>query len=643
MKTLCLALAALAAFALNLRAEIPPAEKILPDDTLAVFTVPDLAHSRELSQRSPMTRLWHDPALRPFADKFMNKLDAEIIGPLEHDLGTGLSNYTGLAQGQLTFAVTQNGWQGGTNSLPGWLFLMDTKDQAGLLKTNLADIKHKWSDAGKTLKTEKIHGLDFTVLMLSSNDVPASLKQLSKKDHSFGDSASAEDPGAGGAAAPPVPLYLGQSGSLLIAGGSPAVIEKLLVALGGGSAPALADQPGFAIDAGRFHDATAFGWINTRILLDLAVKQLTEESDRNADKPTPIPFRAEKIITGTGLTGLRSVALVTHTTSEGNLLEVFLAAPESERQGLLKLIAGEAKDTTPPAFIPADAVKYSRWRISGPKAWDTLETTLNNVSPQLGAYLNVALGTITSAAQQKDPNFDIKKDLIGNIGDDLIAYQKSPRSQAMADIAAPPSIFLISSPAPDKLLESFKAVLGMLSRRGDAPGDREFLGHKIYSIPMSPARLANGERTGNRSLSLTTASGYLALSMDSTILEEFLRSGDNPGKPLRETPGLADAARQIAAGGSSSFGFENQRETMRTTFALFKQFASSDTNSPVSATSTLGLLQGKRFFKDWADVSLLPDYNLVAKYFYFAVSAGSATPDGLSLKVFAPAPPDLKP
>jgi hypothetical protein len=633
MKKLFLLLAALTAFTLATRAEIPPAEKILPDDTLFMFTVPNFSHTREISRQSPMTRLWQDPAMRPFADKFINKLDTEVIGPLEQDLGTGLSNYTALAQGQLTFAVVQNGWQGDTNSLPGWLFLIDTKDKSDQLQTNLAGMKRKWSDAGKPIKTENIHGVEFTVLMLSSNDIPAGLKKFSQNQpHSFGDSASAEDPGATSTPPPPpVPLYLGQSGALFIAGSSPVVIEKALASLSGGSVPALADQPGFATDAARFHDATAFGWINTKTLLDLAVKQLTAESERDADKPTPIPFRPEKIITATGLTALRSVAFISHASSEGSSFEVFMAVPEEERLGFVKLLAGEAKDATPPPFIPADAVKFSRWRFSGPKAWDTLETTLNDISPQLGAGLNFALASITASAQQKNPDFDAKRDIIGNFGDDIVAYQKGPRSQVLADIAAPPSIFLISSPAPDKLLESLKSVLGMLSRRGDPPTDRDFLGHKIYSVPMAPAPLANGQATGNRGLNLATGDGYLAISMDSALLEEFFRSGDSPGKPLREIPGLADAMQKVIGGGNSSFGYENQRESMRTIFAVLKQMSISDTNT----------LQSKQFFRDWADVSLLPDYSLVAKYFYFAVNAVNATPEGLSFKVYAPAPPDL--
>jgi hypothetical protein len=46
-------------------------------------------------------------------------------------------------------------------------------------------------------------------------------------------------------------------------------------------------------------------------------------------------------------------------------------------------------------------------------------------------------------------------------------------------------------------------------------------------------------------------------------------------------------------------------------------------------------------FSDWMDFSLLPDYDLVSKYFYFSVFNGSAMADGLSFKVFAPRPPQM--
>jgi len=47
-------------------------------------------------------------------------------------------------------------------------------------------------------------------------------------------------------------------------------------------------------------------------------------------------------------------------------------------------------------------------------------------------------------------------------------------------------------------------------------------------------------------------------------------------------------------------------------------------------------------FKEWMDLSLLPAYSKVAKYFHFTVYGASANVDGLTFKVFAPIPPALK-
>jgi len=37
------------------------------------------------------------------------------------------------------------------------------------------------------------------------------------------------------------------------------------------------------------------------------------------------------------------------------------------------------------------------------------------------------------------------------------------------------------------------------------------------------------------------------MSADPATLETYLRSSENPGKALRDTPGLAEAAQKVAA------------------------------------------------------------------------------------------------
>ena len=366
---------------------IPPAENFLPDDTLGMFTVPDCTKSCELNHQSAQMNFWHDAAMKPFTDKFMAKLNSELVGPLERDLGISFSNYAGLAQGQLTFAVVQNGWQGKAETLPGWLFLLDTRTNSAKLKSNLTELKQKWTDANKPIKSETIHGVDFTVLMLSSNDVPATLKKFSKQPKKLptsDDSAEA----APKKTAPLVEVYLGQYDSLFIAGNSPKAIEKILATLGGSQSPTLSEQPNFVANQSKlFRDAGAFAWINAKVIADIFTHRLDEDAAANAGKASLLPVRYEKILAATGLKAVRSIAFSVHPSPEGSTAQIFFAVPETERVGLMKILAGETKETALPAFVPADVVKVSRWRFGGQKAWDTLEKMINEISP-------VAIGTM---------------------------------------------------------------------------------------------------------------------------------------------------------------------------------------------------------------------------------------------------------
>ncbi len=619
------------------RAEIPAPEKFLPADTLLLLTAPDLAKTRAQSHQSPQLRFWHDPAMKPFADKFMDRLQTELVGPLEHELGINFSNYTALAQGQITLAIVQNGWQGTTNPLPSWLLLLDTKTNSALLKTNLADLKRKWTDANKPLKTEKIRDIEFTILLVSTNDLPATLKNLNAAPNTF----TADDAPKSTPPTPTTELYLGQYESLLIAGGSPKVIERALLSLGGSQTPVLADEPAFeASRAALFRDSGFYGWANTKTIFEILTKILSAKSEEDADKPSLLPIRPEKAIAALGLNALRTLAFSAQSTPEGSTAQCILTVPEAERQGLFKILAGNPKPTTPPNFIPADAVKFTRCRLDGRKTWETLEQTLKDISPQLATYLDFALTAAGAQAKEKDSTFDLKKNLLDSIGDDFISYQKAPRSKALTDIVAPPSIFLAASPKPEKLLDTLKSLFALVNRRGDEPTERDFLGHKIYIILAPPAKLVNGEKTGTRATSFSTANGYVAISMDPATLEEFLR-GETSGKPLRETPGLADATQRIAGDSATLLTYENQRETMRAAFDIYKQLGNTNSAAAADPFGIFGIFGGQKFFKDWADVSLLPEYDKVAKYFGFSVSAMSTTPTGLSLKMFAPTPAEI--
>ncbi|MGA9778327.1 MAG: hypothetical protein ACLPRE_05325 [Limisphaerales bacterium] len=624
--------AALLTLASPAHAAIPPVENLLPADTLFLLDAPDCAALRAASHQSPQWLFWNDPAMKPFHDRFVAKWEAEFIAPLERDLGVKLDDFADLPQGQFAFALTQNGWTGTNDANPGLLLLLDTKNKSNLLKTNLANLRQKWVQTGKSLQTETLHGIQFSVVTLSSNDMLGILAKI------FPMAQPVQELGKENKPPPPGKLFVGQFESLLIAGNSQSAIETVSARLTGGSNPSLSDNPLFAADRlSQFHGSPLYyGWFNTRDFFNVLAQ--IPEAEPNPDAPSPFPaIPWTKVLQASGLTGLKSISFACRQSPEGAKADFFISAPEADRQGLFKMISANQKDANPPSFVPADAVKFFRWRVDGQQAWATLQKMLGEISPMALASLNSFIAIANSSAQQQDPDFDIRKNIIGNLGDDWMSYEKKPTGTTLAELNQPPSIFIFASPHPDQIALALKSVMGLGASADNPAPTRDFLGRKIYTIPLSPRRTAETTQPTPRSLYCTASGGYVAVSGSESMVEDYLRSAESHAKPLRETDGLTDAIHHVGGTGNGLFGYENQRELMRTFFAALK----NDPNSTASMNNLL-MRMWSGSLGDWLDFSLLPDYDQVAKYFYFTVYSGKTSADGLTFEFFTPRPPQLR-
>src|SRR5690606_22774720 len=80
-------------------AQIAPAEQLLPDDTIAVLSVPDWKKLTGSYSDSAWGQLWNDAAMKPFRENFYSNFQAEFLEPLEKELGIKLAEYQELLQG----------------------------------------------------------------------------------------------------------------------------------------------------------------------------------------------------------------------------------------------------------------------------------------------------------------------------------------------------------------------------------------------------------------------------------------------------------------------------------------------------------------------------------------------------------------
>lgn len=631
------ALAALFVVTLAFAAPAPPAEKLVGPDTLFVLTAPSAPRLAELCSKSCQAQLWRDPAMKPFVDKFMEKWREEFVKPLERELNISFANYAGLAQGQLTLAATLAA-EPGKELTAGMLFLLDAVDKSAQLQTNLSQLRSKWVEAGRQLRTEKIRDIEFSIVTLSTNEMPKTLRRFFPRPldyHELGEEETAKK------AEGKSELVIGQAGSLLIVANSLKMAEQALLRLQGGSLPTLSEQAAFAANQQRlFREAPLYGWANTKALLELTAKAIAQRKP-NPQAPNPIEdaVNPERLLATSGIMGLNSVGMAMREAGDGIQFEVFMNVPESTRAGVFQVLAGEPKETAAPAFVPADVARFQRSRVDGQKAWAILERMLAEISPQSMSALNFMLETASKSVKEKDPGFDVRKNLIGNLGDDLVIYEKRVNGAKTGS-----QLVLIGSPQPDQLAGAMQSILVFITAQAGPPSERDFLGRKIYSVPLpaTPMRLSQASPPAiQRTLHYAAGSGYVAFTTEPAILEEFLRSSESQAKPLRETAGLAEAAQKVGGPGTSFFAYENQTQAVRDMVETLRKSPSAATNlSGLNPLNSIpGMAKPERSFTEWMDFTLLPPFDAIAKYFNYSVSALSANTDGMTYKFFAPAPP----
>ena len=128
-------------------------------------------------------------------------------------------------------------------------------------------------------------------------------------------------------------------------------------------------------------------------------------------------------------------------------------------------------------------------------------------------------------------------------------------------------------------------------------------------------------------------------------LQEFLRGGESVTNTLRDFVGLKEAAQKIGGTASGHLSFENQKESARAAFATAKNAPAAviDLLGPGYLSTVLGVLGGdSQSMAEMVDVTLLPPYDQVAKYFYFNVGTIAVTPEQITFKMFTPTPPSLR-
>jgi len=601
------------ALGFGVRAAVPAAPQLFPKDTLLMLTVPDWSAARVSLGSAPLGRLWADPSMKPFRDKFEAGFQSNFLAGVEKDVGFKLSDWTPLLQGQVSLGVIKGDWNpADEESDPTFVLVADTRDKAGQLKTRLADVRSRLADSKRTLRSEKIRDQEFiTVVVQPAAPAPAADSGAKNPDDDDDEEEKAT----------PWEISFGQVGSALVVASSTAGLDRVVARLTEGSVPVIGEVPEFQVaeSAGRFREATVFGYLQAPLLLEA----MTASGPAESPDGGAFGIQPSQLIGALGLDGLRSVSGAARQAEDGLQVNFLAAIPESRRGGLFRLLQFETKESSPPPFVPLDAAEFQRMRINGQQLWSGIEGLLKQVSPQISAFLVMSMNAL---GKDRDPNFDFRKMFFGNLGDDWVSYQKAPRGKTLADLQNPPGITLVGSVNAEEMLAAVRAIAGLLPGGGEDLKEREVNGKKILTLKMPAA-----EGQPSRSLEISASGGYVAFATDITVLEEFLRSADGSGKSLRELPGLSEAAQKVGGMSIGMFSYQNQRESAA---GLWEALRTGGLEKLVPGGGPRSVEEASQ----WLDFSVLPPFEQVSKYLGMHVSAGGWDPQGFRVNSFTPVP-----
>ena len=620
-RRICNVCSGLAGFLLSLGAidaELPPPERLAPAKASLVVTIPDWEAAADALRSTSLHRALQDPALRPLVERIKEDVARSFQGSLSEKDRKYFDEFLGLLKGQATFIFGDPRAMLQHPDVPPFTFVIGVKDQAA----KLADfMERSLKDEERShVVREKIADGELITL------VPVKAGQ---------DERAATDEGK---------MHLAIAGEMLVAGFDRGAVEDVLRRRAGGLGDALETDPVFQADKARFfRGAKGWAWLNVASVVKLALEQM-EPAKPNPGNPFAMALDMRRLMTALGLTGWKSLSVALDYGARGGEADVFLNLPAGERKGLFKLLETEQKASAPPTFVPGDVAKYTRWRRDAQELIKLLEQTAAEAVPPFAGFISMM---IDQAGKAKNPDFDFRRQFIGNLGNDLISLQWAPKAFTMNALSAPPTLFLIGSGNPGALLDALVTAQSAMGMPGMSAKEAEFLGQRVVSLPSGVEIGPDGKPAGPKFVHVTTGRGYLVIGTDRERVEDFIRGGSKADS-LAETAGFRRAAEAAGGLGTGWLFYQNPVSTMKMMLQAVKSDpelvdkligANAALPSPSEPDEVPAGPDRAELKKQIADyVRLLPDFDTLAKYMNFSIGTVSTEKGGILLRSFTPEP-----
>ncbi len=579
-----------------------PLVNLVDEQTMFALSSTDVPALVRGWDAGPLATTWNDSQVV----RFLAPLRAEMkLDEWDNQTraATGLTvrELLALAQGEALFAVPAFDFaKFDSKDAPPFLLALEVGDQAEKIKKILADSLAKENVAEET---ELFAGVEV------HTRPQFGVKGAAAADTTV-DADAASEPAE--PAAPETISWTIVDGVWLISADKQRVFKTIDAFQQGGVGTALGKSERFLRTRERVGDAQALAYVNFPAIYP-ALRDLVAvtKAKNNAGGVAGLGIDPEILFAAFGLDALGEAYLAIRIQETETRLDAGMLY--SDERGLLKLMAYQPGAAPQPDWIPAKWPSVSTARFSLPKFYEGLEELVHAISPMI---YGMAQGRINSF--NKALRIDIRRDLIGSFGDELVsAYALPPGLEgdsipSWTEMDQLIAFSLSNEAAFTKSVEALKSLAGPAAEQMFLK--RDYLGHTIYTInqPTAPGAKAP------RGFSYAIANGVFLIGIGSPAVVESSLQGMAAGEGLfwkRD-----DVRAALATVPSEASGVQVQ--DLRVMMAAFVETAVQ-----MQEQANDRHTDGNR--KVFLDVSAKPDADAIARH--WGVSAGyfTRTPEGI--------------
>ncbi len=610
----------LLSFCASAWADVMESAKMLPNDMMLMVSVESVDGLRAAAEKTSLYSLYKDPAMQDLVTGSEKKIreaietalkgfwqEMQIENPLEQIPIPEGRLILGISLFKPPIVVDANAEES-RGDAPGIRFtvLAYMGSRAGQAQEMIRSLTTSATNSGGAVEKKDIGGLELNVIVPEEDS---------------------DDP----------TLYYGMKDNWLVVVGDttkdPTFAESVVKRMGRSMPGSLAEKPGFQTAAKTLGDSQFFVFVNADAIRSLAANLVPDKA------------KVDRIIKGLGLQNVTGVSTSVQIAAQKNQEFVYrtLIGVDGPKTGIPALL-GEASGPLKlnSRLLPRDAVGFLCANFEPTKVFDAIGKMAQNIA-FLDINMLVQAGMGATAGEGGEPPVQFRDDVLAQTGAPLLFTWKMETPYTFNSMTN----FVVALSVKDaarldgSLGRIHQAFLGSLPE-----SKRELLDHTLYLLPSGGSAMpSQGEETESgdstvavagaqpKAMAFSVAGDTLAFGWVDEVEQAIRNQQAEPQDSLLTDP-MFRYAKDSLPSQACLFAYQNNRLNNEVTWTALKQLAQDlakqgENASEQDLESWNPMMAMMQKIKAYVDLSKLPDFKAVEKYWGPSVGYMQSRPEGL--------------